>query len=280
VDRLTEIWYRFRKNRLALTGLLFIIGLGVIALLAPWIAPYDPYALSAEMLGKPSAAHWLGTDQLGRDLLSRIIYGARISLQVGVVSVGVALAAGVTIGVVGGYAGKWIDSLLSRVTDVLFSIPDILLALAVMAVLGASTTNLMIAIGIVYTPIFARIARGAVLSMKDSLYIEAARSIGVGHLAIMVRHILPNIMAPLIVQTTLSFAFAILSEAALSFLGLGAEPDTPSWGVMLSEGKDWMESVWWIAVFPGLAITLAVLSFNILGDGLRDALDPRTNPDA
>ncbi|AJY74251.1 ABC transporter permease [Paenibacillus beijingensis] len=275
-----EIWYRFRKNKLALTGFLFIAAFALTALLASLVSPYDPYALGTQMLGAPSAKHWLGTDQLGRDILSRIVYGTRISLHVGAVSVSIALAAGVVMGVLAGYFGGKTDAVISRVVDVLFSIPDILLALAVMAVLGASTTNLMVAIGIVYTPIFARIARGAVLAMRDSLYIEAARSIGVGHLAIMRRHVLPNILGPVIVQVTLSFAFAILSEASLSFLGLGAEPDMPSWGVMLSEGKDWMESAWWIAVFPGIAITLAVLSFNILGDGLRDALDPRASQDA
>ncbi|KHE72757.1 ABC transporter permease, partial [Halobacillus sp. BBL2006] len=168
-----------------------------------------------------------------------------------------------------------VDAVLSRLTDVMFAFPDILLALVIMAILGPSLTNLMIAVGIVYTPIFARIARGSVLSNKNSLYIEAAQSMGVSNLKIMWKHIIPNSMAPLIVQVTLSFAFAILAEAALSFLGLGVSPDTPSWGIMLSEGKDWMESAWWIAVFPGIAITLAVFSFNVMGDGLRDALDPR-----
>lgn len=179
------------------------------------------------------------------------------------------------IGAAAGYYGRWVDAALSRVIDVLFSFPDILLALVIMAVLGASLTNVMIAIGIVYTPIFARITRGAVLEIKASLFIDAARVLGAGRLTILRRHILPNVMAPIIVQTTLSLAFAILAEAALSFIGLGVEPDTPSWGIMLNEGKDWMEAAWWIAVFPGAAITLAVLGFNVLGDGLRDALDSR-----
>nr|WP_256558267.1 ABC transporter permease [Halobacillus sp. A1] len=224
---------------------------------------------------EPSLAHFLGTDQFGRDILSRIIYGSRISLQVGIISVGLSFVLGTLIGVVAAYYGKWVDAALSRLTDVMFSFPDILLALVIMAILGPSLTNLMIAVGIVYTPIFARIARGSVLSIKNSLFIEAARSMGVSNLKIMWKHILPNSMAPLIVQVTLSFAFAILAEAALSFLGLGVSPDTPSWGIMLSEGKSWMESAWWIAVFPGIAITLAVFSFNVMGDGLRDALDPR-----
>lgn len=204
-----------------------------------------------------------------------MVYGARISFKVGLISVGIALTAGVVIGAVAGYYGRWVDTALSRVIDILFSFPDILLALVIMAVLGASLTNVMIAIGIVYTPIFARITRGTVLEIKESLFIDAARVLGAGRLTILRRHILPNAMAPIIVQTTLSLAFAILAEAALSFIGLGVEPDTPSWGIMLNEGKDWMEAAWWIAVFPGLAITLAVLGFNVLGDGLRDALDPR-----
>lgn len=271
-----EIWYRFKQNKLAVAGLLLILLLLVVALLAPLLSPYDPLAMDPDaMLTAPSGEHWLGTDQFGRDILSRIIHGARISLKVGMISVGLALLLGTAIGVLAGYYGRWLDVLLSRVTDVLFAFPDILLALVVMAILGSSLTNVMIAIGIVYTPIFARIVRGAVLDMKGSLYIEAARSIGVGNLKIMMRHILPNILAPVIVQTTLSLAFAILAEAALSFLGLGAEPDIPSWGNMLKEGKDWLEFAWWIAVFPGVAITLTVLGFNILGDGLRDALDPK-----
>jgi peptide/nickel transport system permease protein len=273
---MTEIWFRFRKNQLALWGFIIVFIFVLLALLAPVISPYDPYEMSGDdMLSEPSSSHWMGTDQFGRDIMTRMMYGAQISLKVGSISVGIALLLGVTMGVLAGYFGKWTDAVLSRVTDVMFSFPDILLALAIMAVLGTSLTNVMIAIGIVYTPIFARIARGAVLGMKDALYIEAARSMGVGHWKIIKRHVLPNIMAPLIVQTTLSFAFAILAEAALSFLGLGVEPDTPSWGIMLNEGKDWMETAWWVAVFPGLAITLAVLSFNIMGDGLRDALDPR-----
>lgn len=271
-----EIWNRFRKNKLAFIGLICISLFLFVALLAPFVSPYDPYKMDGTvMLSSPSSAHWLGTDQFGRDILSRIMYGAQISIKVGVISVGIALFFGVFIGVCAGFFGKWTDSILSRVTDILFAFPDIVLALAIMAILGPSLTNVMIAIGIVYTPIFARIARGAVLSIKDSLYIEAARSIGVGPFTIIRKHVLPNIIAPLIVQTTLSFAFAILAEAALSFLGLGVQPDTPSWGIMLNEGKGWMESAWWIAVFPGVAITLAVLSFNTMGDGLRDALDPR-----
>ncbi|ELK47789.1 ABC transporter permease [Halobacillus sp. BAB-2008] len=265
-----------QKNKVGVFGLGMTLLFAVMAVAAPLIAPYDPYEMMTDaILEGPSMAHLLGTDQFGRDILSRIIYGTRISLQVGIISVGLSFVCGTIIGVVAAYYGRWVDHVLSRLTDVMFAFPDILLALVIMAILGPSLTNLMIAVGIVYTPIFARIARGSVLSIKNSLYIEAARSMGVSNMKIMWKHILPNSVAPLIVQVTLSFAFAILAEAALSFLGLGVSPDTPSWGIMLSEGKSWMETAWWTAVFPGIAITLAVFSFNTMGDGLRDALDPR-----
>jgi peptide/nickel transport system permease protein len=273
---LGEVAARVARNRLALAGAIVIAVIILLAIAAPWVAPYDPLAMDSDAaLAAPRADHWLGTDKFGRDLLSRIIYGARLSLWVGIVSVSLSLTAGSAIGLAAGYFGGWIDSALSRFVDTLLSFPDVLLALAIMAILGASTTNVMLAIGIVYTPIFARIARGATLQVKASAFVEAARALGISHTRILLRHVLPNIASPLIVQTTLSLAFAILAEAALSFLGLGVEPDAPSWGVMLAEGKDWMELAWWIAVFPGIAITLAVLSFNLLGDGLSEALDPR-----
>ncbi|HCX04066.1 MAG: ABC transporter permease [Tissierellales bacterium] len=271
-----EIWYRFRKNKLALFGFSVLLVFIILALAAPIIAPYDPFEMNTQStLQKPNSSHIFGTDQFGRDILSRIIHGTRISFKVGVISVGISLVVGVAMGISAGYFGGWIDIVISRIIDIMFSFPDIFLALVIMAVLGTSLTNVMIAIGIVYTPIFARIARGSTLTVKDNAYIEAARSIGVGDLMTIIRHILPNILAPLIVQITLSFGFAIRSEAALSFLGLGVEPDVPSWGIMLNEGKDWMELAWWVSVFPGLAATLAILSFNVLGDGLRDALDPK-----
>lgn len=266
---------RFFANRLAVVGAVVIGVYLVMAIFAPWLAPHDPFAMEADIIASPSRDNWLGADEQGRDILSRIIYGARVSLWVGIVSVGIALSAGTAIGVAAGYFGGWADAALSRLADTLLSFPDIFLALVIMAILGESTTNVMIAIGIVYTPIFARIARGSVLQVKANAFIEAARALGVGHGRIMFRHVLPNIGAPLIVQTTLSLAFAILAEAALSFLGFGVEPDAASWGVMLDQGKDWMELAWWVAVFPGIAITLAVFGFNVLGDGLRDALDPR-----
>ncbi len=268
--------HRFVQNRLALFGALVAALFAAAAMLAPAIAPFDPFAMVPDsMLAEPGAQHWLGADPFGRDVLSRLLHGARLSLLVGSTAAGLALFLGTVIGVCAGYFGRWIDSLLSRCMDVLFAFPDILLALVIMAILGASTTNVMIAVGIVYTPVFARIARASTLALRRAGFVDAARSMGVGHGMILLRHILPNIAAPLTVQATLSFAFAILAEAALSFLGLGVEPDAPSWGIMLNEGKNWMEHAWWVAVFPGLAITLAVLSFNALGDGLRDALDPK-----
>ena len=271
-----EFIRRFRRNRLAVAGLVVIAFYVVLAVLAPVAAPHDPYAMSADaMLAEPGRDHWLGADPFGRDIFSRLMHGARLSLMVGAIAAGIALIAGTLMGMLAGYFGRWVDAVLSRFMDILFSFPDILLALVIMAILGPSTVNVMIAIGIVYTPIFARIARASTLSVKEAAFVDAARSMGARSMHILWRHILPNITAPLIIQTTLSFAFAILAEAALSFLGLGVEPDAPSWGIMLNEGKNWMEHAWWVAVFPGLAITLAVLSFNVLGDGLRDALDPK-----
>jgi peptide/nickel transport system permease protein len=271
-----EIWQRFRRNRLALIGFAVISIYVLLAIFAPLIAPYSPYVGDPDAArAEPGPRHWLGADHLGRDILSRVIFGARISLQVAFVAVAIALVAGTLLGISAGYFGRWIDTALSRVIDTMLSFPDILLALTIMAILGASTLNVMLAIGIVYIPIFARIARGSALQVRENAFVEAARALGIGHVRILLRHILPNITAPLVIQTTLSLAFAILAEAALSFLGLGVEPRTPSWGVMLNQGKDYMETAWWMAVFPGIAITLAVFSFNVMGDGLRDALDPR-----
>ena len=271
-----DFFNRYFHNKLAVAGSVILLLFILMAVFAPLIAPYDPFFMDySAPLSPPSAAHLFGTDNMGRDILSRIIYGARISLQVSLVSVSIATAAGVLLGVLAGYFGKWADSLISRILEVMFAFPEVLLALLIMSILGSSLNNIMIAIGIVYTPIFARITRGAVLTVKDSLYVEAAKSMGVKNRTIILRPILPNIVSPIMVQVTLSLAFAILSEASLSFLGIGVEPDIPSWGIMLNNGKAWIELAWWVGVFPGIAIALAVLGFNILGDGLRDVLDPR-----
>lgn len=255
-------------------ALLILIGL---AMVIPFFAPYDPYEMGAErMLQSPSLQHWLGTDRFGRDIFSRILAGIHLSLQVAGSSVLFAFVVGTSLGIVAGTFRSWIDGLISRVVDVMFSIPDIILALCVVAILGPSLMNLSLAIGVIYTPIFARIARGSVLAVREELYVKSAKAVGVPGGRIMLRYILPNIMGPLLVQISLSLAFAILAEAALSYLGLGGEPDLPSWGMMLYQGKDWMAEAWWVAVFPGLAICLAVLTFNIVGDFLRDQLDPRS----
>ena len=271
-----DFLYRFFHNKLAVSGSIILLLFVLMAAFAPVLAPYDPFYMDpAAALTGPSPEHLLGTDNMGRDILSRIIYGSQISLKVSLASVAIATAAGVVLGVAAGYFGGFTDAVISRILEVMLSFPEVLLALLIMSILGSSLNNIMLAIGIVYTPIFARIARGAVLSVKDSLYVEAARSMGVRDVTIIVRHVLPNILSPILVQVTLSLAFAILSEAALSFLGIGVEPDIPSWGIMLNNGKAWIEIAWWVGVFPGIAIALAVLGFNILGDGLRDVLDPR-----
>jgi peptide/nickel transport system permease protein len=264
------------RNPMAVASSLVLLALVMVALLGQRITPYDPFAQSIpDRLQPPSGAHWFGTDELGRDVFSRVLLGAEVSLRVGFVAVGISLVAGTLIGLVAGYYGRWLDDGLMRFMDVLFAFPAILLAIVVVAVLGPGITNAMIAIGIVYTPIFARIARATTLSVREEVYVRAARSSGAGDLRIVGRHVLPNIAAPLIVQTSLSLAFAILSEAALSFLALGVQPPNPSWGRMLAEGRQFIEQAWWMVVFPGVAIFLVVLAFNVLGDALRDVLDPK-----
>ncbi len=269
-------------GRALLTHKLALFGLAVLALLVGAavagraLAPYGPNAVYVVgRLQGPSLSHPFGTDELGRDVLSRVLVAARASLLVGLVSVGIALTAGVVLGLVAGFYGRWVDDVVMRVMDMLFAFPAILLAIAILAVLGPGIVNVMIAIGVVYTPIFARITRASVLSVREEVYVRAARSLGVGDLRLLRLHLLPNVLAPIIVQTSLSLAFAILSEAALSFLGLGVQPPDPSWGRMLLEGRGFVEQAWWMGVFPGIAIFLTVLSFNVVGDALRDALDPR-----
>lgn len=265
------------RNPLAIAAVVVLAGLVFAALLAESIVPRDDIFTPdiANRLQAPSGEHWFGTDELGRDVFARVLAGAEVSLRVGAVAVGISLTAGVVVGLLAGYFGRWVDDTLMRVMDVLFAFPALLMAIAVLAILGAGSTNAMIAIGIVYTPIFARITRASVLSVREEVYVRAARSAGAGNVRIIVRHVLPNVTAPIIVQTSISLAFAILSEAALSFVGLGTQPPDPSWGRMLSEGRGFIEQAWWMAVFPGAAIFVTVLAFNVLGDALRDVLDPR-----
>lgn len=268
-------WRLARRNPTAVAGAA-IIGLTVfVALAAPILARYGPVSQIAQPLLAPGGAYPAGTDELGRDELSRLIFGARVSLYVGGLAVVIALVLGASSGIAAGFYGGWLDNATMRVMDVLFSMPALVLAITLTSVLGPSLTNAMIAIGIVYAPTFARIARGPTLSVIGLPYIEAARAIGASNAAIIVRHVLPNVSAPLLVQTTVSLSTAILTEAALSFLGLGTQPPTASWGLMLSTARQYMLIDPWIAVLPGIAIAVTVLGFNLFGDGLRDVLDPR-----
>jgi peptide/nickel transport system permease protein len=260
----------------AMFGLAVVAFFVLIALLAPWIAPHDPLATSwGAVRQAPGAAYPFGADELGRDVLSRIIWGARASILAGVVSVFISLSLGVPIGMLAGYLGRWVDALISRITDAMLACPFLILAIALAAFLGPSLTNAMIAIGISATPAFIRLTRAQVLAAKSEDYVEAARALGNPHLRIALRHILPNIVAPLIVQATLAIAAAVIAEASLSFLGLGQQAPAPSWGSMLNTARNYVDQAPWMAVWPGLSIFLLVLSFNLLGDGLRDALDPR-----
>ncbi len=267
---------RLRRRKAAVAGLVVIAIFVILAVFAPLIAPYDPAAQSWTSVRKaPSWVYWLGTDDVGRDVLSRVIYGARASLLAGVISVAIALTVGVPLGLLAGYVGGWIDAILSRITDAMLAVPALILAIALAAFLGPSLTNAMIAIGVVTTPIFIRLTRGQVMAVKVEDYVEAARAIGNPRWRIAVFHILPNILPALLVQTTLSIAAAIIAEAALSFLGLGQQPPAPSWGSMLNSAQRFLTNAPWMAIWPGLAIFLTVLSFNLVGDGLRDALDPK-----
>jgi peptide/nickel transport system permease protein len=264
------------KRRTAIIGLGVVVFFIALAALAPLVSPYDPFATNWAAVRKPpSLLHPFGTDEIGRDVLARIIWGARASLAAGLVSVSLALMAGVPIGLVSGYMGGFIDGLLMRMIDAMLAIPFLILAITLAAFLGPSLDNAMIAIGISQTPIFARLTRGQVLAVKHEEYIEAARAIGNPHYRIVLRHILPNIIPPLLVQATLAAAAAIIAEAALSFLGLGEQPPDPSWGSMLNTAKNFTSQAPWMAVWPGVAIFALVLSLNLFGDGLRDALDPR-----
>jgi peptide/nickel transport system permease protein len=269
-------WRRLLRRRGAMAGAVVVIGFILVALLAPLIAPYDPIQTNFLLVRKPlSWAHWFGTDENGRDVLARVVWGARASLMAGVISVAIALCVGVPVGLLAGYVGGWVDALISRVTDAMLACPFLILAIALAAFLGPSLGNAMIAIGVTATPIFIRLTRGQVLAVKVEDYVEAARALGNPHRRIALRHILPNILPPILVQATLAIASAIIAEAALSFLGLGQQPPDPSWGSMLNAAQRFLSQAHWMAIFPGLAIFLTVLAFNLLGDGLRDALDPR-----
>jgi peptide/nickel transport system permease protein len=269
-------WRKLARRRGALLGAAIIGGFIVLAVFATFIAPQDPIATSWGAIRKaPSAEHWFGTDEIGRDVLSRVIWGTQASLLAGMVSVSISLLLGVPIGLAAGFIGGGVDALISRITDAFLACPFLILAIALAAFLGPSLSNAMIAIGVSATPIFVRLTRAQVLNVKVEDYIEAARAVGNPPWRIALRHVLPNIVAPLIVQATLAIAGAVIAEASLSFLGLGQQPPAPSWGSMLNTAKNYVDNAPWMAIWPGLSIFLLVLAFNLLGDGLRDALDPR-----
>jgi len=268
---------RFLRRPLAVAGLVVAIGFILMAILAPLIAPYSPSATDFNaLLAKPSREHLLGTDELGRDVLSRIIWGSRASIEAGVLATGLAIAVGVPIGIVAGYFRGWPDTVIARLTDVLLAFPFLIVAVGLAAILGPSLTNATIALGIGATPVFIRIARGEALSLREEDYVRAAVANGASDVRIIVRHVVPNMTSTLIVQATIAIPAAIIGEAVLSFLGLGVQPPTPSWGVMLADAQSYLSQAPRLAVYPGLAIFFCSLSFNLLGDGLRDALDPKT----
>ncbi len=267
---------RLVRRRGAMLGLVIVLFFVSLAVFASIIAPYDPIATSWSAVRKaPGAQYLFGTDEIGRDVLSRVVWGARASLMAGLVSVCISMALGVPIGLLAGYVGGWTDSLISRFTDAMLAVPFLILAIALAAFLGPSLSNAMIAIGVSATPVFIRLTRAQVLAVKVEDFVEAARAVGNPHWRIALRHILPNVLPPLIVQSTLAIAAAIIAEASLSFLGLGQQPPAPSWGSMLNTAKNYVDNSPWMAIWPGLSIFLLVLSFNLLGDGLRDALDPK-----
>ncbi|MBO9186887.1 ABC transporter permease [Rhizobium sp. L80/93] len=269
-------WRKLKANKGALIGLVIILFFVVMAIAAPLLPIPNPIATSWSSIRKaPSAAHWLGTDDIGRDILSRMIWGARASLMAGIFSVAIAVVIGVPLGLISGYFGGWIDMLISRVTEAFLAMPFLIMAIALAAFLGPSLTNAMIAIGLSAMPVFIRLTRGQVMAVKTEEYVEGARSIGLRHFSIITRYILPNVLAPILVQATLTIATAIIAEASLSFLGLGQQPPAPSWGSMLNVAKNFLGQAPWMAMWPGAAIFLVVIGFNLLGDGLRDALDPR-----
>ncbi|WP_084124274.1 ABC transporter permease [Demequina sp. NBRC 110054] len=269
-------WRLLLRNPVTVASAVVLLAVIVIAFFGQALAPYGINDIDVpNALQGPSSAHWFGTDDLGRDVLSRVLVATAVSLKVAVVSVGIAFLLGVTAGVVSGFVGGWFDTVMMRVVDVMFAFPVILLALAIISILGPGIGTTMVAIGIVYTPIFARVARASALSVSVEPFVQVSRTMGTPSRTILVRHVLPNITAPIIVQTSLSLAFAILSEASLSFLGLGVQPPDPSWGRMLYDAQAFLGQAWWLSVFPGAAIFVTVLAFNLVGDGLRDVLDPK-----
>ncbi|GAC1527837.1 MAG: ABC transporter permease [Chloroflexota bacterium] len=273
---LSDIGTRLLKNRGAVISLTVIILLLLISVFAPLVAPYSPIQVDvANTLAPPSFTHLFGTDTIGRDILSRIIYGARLTIVVGVLAIFLAVLIGLPLGMVSGYYGSWTDRIISRSMDIMLAFPGILLALAVVAVLGSNVTNVTIAVGISLIPAFVRLVRGSFLTAREHAYVMAAQTLGASDGRIMLRHILPNVFAPLMVLATVGTAWAIIIGASLSFLGLGAQAPTPEWGSDLSSGREWLRTAWWISTFPGIAITVFIIAINLLGDGLRDALDPR-----
>ena len=272
----TDFWYRFFRNKMAVAGGAVVILLFVVSLFAPWISPYDPNAINlSEVLAQPSPDHLFGTDQLGRDVLSRIIWGAGISLKVGFVATGFSLLIGVILGALAGYYGRWVDAVIMRFVDIMLCFPSFFLILAVIAILEPSIWNIMIVIGLTGWMGITRLVRADFISLRERDFVQAARAVGAGDLRIIFRHILPNAMASVLVAATLGVAGAILTESALSFLGIGVQPPTPSWGNILTAGKNNIDIAWWLSLYPGLAILITVLGYNLLGEGIRDSLDPR-----
>lgn len=273
-----EVWRRLKRNKMAVLGLVILIILVLLAVFANVIANYDNVVIKqnlSQRLQAPSAAHWLGTDEFGRDIFARLVHGTRVSLQVGIIAVGISIVIGGILGAIAGYYGGKLDNIIMRIMDIFLAVPSILLAIAIVSALGPSILNLMLAISISSVPSYARIVRASVLSIRDQEFIEAAKAIGASNTKIIFRHIIPNSLAPVIVQATLGVASAILSTAGLSFIGLGIQPPAPEWGSMLSGGRQYLRYAWWVTTFPGVAIMITILSLNLLGDGLRDALDPR-----
>lgn len=269
-------WRRFKNNRMCMAGAVLVLLLVFIAIFGPLISPNDPVLVNTpDRFLSPNATYWFGTDEFGRDIFSRILYGGRIAVQVGMVSVVVAFFGGITLGLISGYYGGFVDTALSRLLEIWMSFPDILFVIAVVAILGPSLNTVILSLGFLSIPAYARIVRGSVLSARQEVYVEAARSVGVNNSRIMSRHILPNVVAPLIILSSMRFGSALLTGAGLSFIGLGAQPPTPEWGAILATGRIYMYQAPWITIFPGLAIAIFVLGVNMLGDGLRDVFDPR-----